>query len=165
MRRLQLSAVFDVPDGGPLRDILATRIDLGRARAWHTGLGHVLRLRGATSIRYAYRRQTCGPSSFAAVEIRFTPSAAISVERACAWPESLLAEEQLALDGALACGLLDGLAPFSESPYHVEGVTALCSAIEWDDVGSSQVAFYAAAWHAARQLRQEAEWELVRWAP
>lgn len=144
-----------------MRDILANRIELGQARTWRSRLGHALRLQAETSVNYAYRRQTCGPSSFATVELRFTPSSEFTVERACPWPESVLAEEQRALDAALACGILDGLGPLGESPYPVEGVAVVCTAVGWDEVGSSQVAFYAAAWHAARQLRQEARWDLV----
>jgi hypothetical protein len=61
----------------------------------------------------------------------------------------------------MAAGIHDALLPRDGSPYDAMGVAAKCVGVEWDDIGSSQVAFYIAAWHATRQLRESGEWDLV----
>ena len=99
--------------------------------------------------------------SFASVELAYEPSLAFSFVRLCEWPPHLLASDTKDLDAAMACGVHDALAPAGGSPYDARGVAVKCIALEQDDVGSSQVAFYMAAWHATRTLRETAEWELL----
>jgi len=120
------------------------------------------RLREARAARYDYRRQTCGPSSFASVELRFEPSEAFSFERRCPWPQDLEAGEATGLDAAIVAGVLDALRPGDGQPYAADRVAVQLTALEHDTVGSSESAFYAAAWHATRQLREESgAWELA----
>ncbi len=128
---------------------------------WRDGLRHRFRLKSARSVRYEFRKQTCGPSSFATVDLAYEPSSIFSFERICGWPPHLPASDTKEFDAAMACGVHDALGPTGGSPYDALGVAVKCIAVEQDDVGSSQVAFYMAAWHATRTLRETAEWELV----
>jgi hypothetical protein len=128
---------------------------------WRKGLRHHLCLREVCTVRHDFRKQTCGPSSFASVELRFEPSQAFSFTRTSNWPTHLSQAETSGLDVAIAAGVYDALQPSGDGPYVADGVAATCVAIEWDDVGSSQVAFYTAAWRATRQLRDQGVWALT----
>jgi hypothetical protein len=128
---------------------------------WRAGLRHRLRLKAPRTIRHDFRRHSCGPTSFASVELAFEPSQSFGFKRQCEWPKHLASADTREWDAAMEAGVHDALQPFGGSPYDAMGVTAKCILVEQDDVGSSQVAFYMAAWHATRRLREEAEWELV----
>jgi hypothetical protein len=127
---------------------------------WRANLRHHLCLQEARSIRHDFRKHTCGPSSFASVEIAFEPSNSFTFVRSCEWPNHLSVAEITGLDDAMAAGVHDALQPSGAGPYEADGVAARCVAVEYDDVGSSQVAFYTAAWRATRELRETAAWEL-----
>jgi hypothetical protein len=128
---------------------------------WRDALRHHWCLREARTIRYDFRKQTCGPSSFASVELLFEPGRSFSFVRSCEWPGGVSSAEASSLDAAIAAGIHDALQPSGGGPYEADGLAAQCLAVEWDDVGSSAMAFYAAAWGATRQLRDEAPWELT----
>jgi hypothetical protein len=129
---------------------------------WRKSLRHHLRLREPSTIRHDFREQTCGPSSFASLELVFEPSEDFSFTRSALWPPHLSAAETSDLDAAIAVGVYDALQPSGDGPYVADGVAAKCVAIEWDDVGSSQMAFYTAAWRATRQLRDHGTWALTK---
>ena len=113
-------------------------------------------------MRYDYRRQTCGPSSFASVELRFAPSESFSFERRCEWPQDFSAREAAGFDAAITAGVHDALQPADARPYAADRVAVQLTALEYDAVGSSESAFYSAAWHATRQLRDESDaWTLA----
>jgi hypothetical protein len=116
-------------------------------------------LRERRSVRHDFRERTCGPSSFASVEILFEPSESFGFARTCDWPAHLSAGEIAAIDAAIASGVRDALQPSADWPDAADGVAARCVAVEWDDVGSSEAAFYTAAWRAARELRERGSWE------
>ena len=128
---------------------------------WRARLSHRWRLRAPRTIRYDFRKQTCGPSSFASVELAFTPNDDFEFARTCTWPNAAAESEARDLDAAMGAGIHDALQPGGGSPYDAFGVRATCILVEWDEVGSSQVAFYLAAWHATRVLREQADWDLV----
>jgi hypothetical protein len=95
------------------------------------------------------------------VELAFEPSESFRFVRQCDWPTHLSAAEMRDVDAAMAAGVHDALLPSNGSPYDAMGVSAACVAVEWDNVGSSEMAFYIAAWRATRQLRESGEWDLV----
>jgi hypothetical protein len=127
---------------------------------WRSTLGHHFRLRAPVSARYEYRSQTCGPSSFATVELAFEPCESFRFARECEWPSHVSDAERVGLDAALAAGVHDALQPAGDGPYAADGVSVSCIAVEWDDAGSSEVAFYIAAWRATRDAREKGAWEL-----
>jgi hypothetical protein len=94
------------------------------------------------------------------VELALVPSDTFRFARECGWPPQVSDEEQLGLDAAMAAGVHDALQPAGDGPYAADGVSVRCLAVEWDDVGSSEVAFYMAAWHATRDARDKGAWEL-----
>lgn len=130
-------------------------------RRWRNGLRRHLTLQAGWVAHYDYRRQTCGPSSFASVELTLEPSDAYRFVSQCEWPTYLTPSERRGLEDAIAAGVYDALQPSGGEPYHAGGVVVTCTRIEWDDVGSSPNAFYAASWHATRQARDQAQWKLV----
>jgi hypothetical protein len=128
---------------------------------WRKSLRHHLCLRDTSTIRHDSRKQTCGPSSFASLELLFEPSEVFRFTRTADWPRHLSTAETSDLDAAIAAGVYDALQPSGDGPYVADGVAAKCVAIEWDDAGSSQMAFYTAAWRATRQLRDQGTWVLT----
>jgi hypothetical protein len=131
------------------------------AEHWRRTLGRHYRLQAARTVRYEHRLNTCGPSAYAAIQLAFAPSAGFSFTRRTGWPSAVGASEAAALDAAIETGVRDALQPRGGLPYAATGVSVACVDVGWDEVGSSPVSFYAAAWHAATRLRDEAEWELV----
>jgi hypothetical protein len=128
---------------------------------WRRALGRHYRLQGARTIRHEYRQNTCGPSSYAAVELRFAPSRELTFVRTAEWPPQVSPSEAAALDATIEAGVRDALQPRNGLPYAATGVSVECVHVGWDEVGSSAVSFYAAAWHATTELRDAAAWELV----
>ncbi len=92
--------------------------------------------------------------------IDFEPSESFRFDRSGEWPKHLSISEVAGLDAAIAAGVHDALQTAGDGPYEADGVAARCVAVEWDDVGSSEVAFYNAAWRATRELRETGAWEL-----
>jgi hypothetical protein len=135
--------------------------DLDRREQWHAVVGHHYRLRAEQVVRHENRQNTCGPSSFAALELRFAPSAEFSFTRRIGWPDQVDAAEARRLDQAIEAGIRDALQPRGGVPYLATGVSAECVSVGWDEVGSSPISFYAAAWQATTELRDAAAWELV----
>ena len=128
---------------------------------WHAQLKHRWRLRRAERFRHDFRRQGCGPTSFATVELEFHPSDEFTFSSTSRWPPTVAEAWAKAWETAICAGVYDALQPWGGSPYDALGVAATCVAVESDDVGSSEVAFYIAAWHATRKLRDEGQWDLV----
>src|SRR5262245_56738845 len=91
---------------------------------WRESLSRRLCLKSPHTARYAFRKQTCGPTSFASVELLFEPSANFSFVRQCAWPAHLSSLVTRDLDAAMACGVHDALQPSDGSPFGALGVTA-----------------------------------------
>ena len=104
---------------------------------WRANLRQHLCLRDASLTRYDFRRQSCGPSSFASVELSFEPSETFFFGSSCAWPEEVSAAEAAGLNEAIAAGVYDALQPNGDGPYVADGVAARCVAVEWESVGSS----------------------------
>ena len=127
---------------------------------WRQKLGHRYCLVAPCTVRHDFRRKTCGPSSFATVELLFEPSSALAFARECEWPAHLKSSETRDLDAAIAAGIHDALQPTEGTPYDALGVIARCVRVQWDDVGSSEAAFYTAAWCATRELREVGKWQL-----
>ena len=127
---------------------------------WRQKLRHRYCLITPCTIRHDFRRHSCGPSRFATVELLFEPSSALVFSRECEWPAHLTSSETRDLDAAIAAGIHDALQPSEGAPYDALGVMARCVLVQWDDVGSSEAAFYAAAWCATRELRERGQWQL-----
>lgn len=128
---------------------------------WREAVSHRLRLVAPGTARHDFRRASCGPSSSASVDLAFEPAGSFSLVFACHWPPHLAAAETARMEAAIAAGVFDALGPVDGSPFDARCILATCTGVAWDDVGSSEMAFYAAAWHATQGFRQAADWELL----
>ena len=128
---------------------------------WRCDLRHYFRLLEPRTVHFDFRRHTCGPSSFASVQLACDPSDQFRFVRGCTWPANVSGPEQESWDAAISCGVWDALQPTAGDPHVADGVAVTLVATEHDPVGSSGMAFYSAAWHAIRQLREAGHWVLT----
>jgi hypothetical protein len=121
-------------------------------------------------IRWTYRRRTHA-SSFAEVLLGYEPADGLRVTFAALWPAQLGPEYAADLNIAIASGLYAALveerappawAGSGDAPPRV-GVYFVVREVGWDDVGSSEAAFYRAAREAALHLAVHGEWQVVEW--
>ena len=110
----------------------------------------IWRLVTSTEVAYTLRRQSCGPSSFAFVKFSCEPSDSLSFHSTANWPSVLQAEEIAGVEHAVSVGVVEAFATADYSMSKVCKVTL--RSIEWDEIGSSEYAFYLAAKAAISSL-------------
>lgn len=127
--------------------------------AWRSSLRHAYRLRAPRTVELEWKRQTCGGTGYAFVELAFAPAVSFAFTTTCNWPNQNSRESW---QPAIIAGIWDALQPQDGDPYAATGVAVTCKRVQRDEVKSSAVAFYKAAWDATNSLRQDAQaWALV----
>lgn len=99
------------------------------------------------------------PSNYAAVRFRCSLADALSLAFAAAWPAMLSPDYCRSLEAAIACGVADGLLGATLQPLWVCALTLV--EIGWDDLMSSEVAFYRATKGAMGELVAHGAWQLL----
>ena len=120
------------------------------------------RLRAPVTAEHAYRRQFGHPSSYADVRLEAVPADSFSFQSVAIWPASVDSDEARSYERGVNEGLIDVLFT-SITPYR--GCAVTLTHAGHDPVGSSYMAFRAAAIKAAEQLIHDANWELVIFPP
>lgn len=115
-------------------------------------------LREACEQESVFRRPTHA-SSYAAVTFACRPAAELWFTPAAAWPPAVSDVERERMEAAIACGIVAGLLDATLSPLRVCHLTLV--RVGWDEVGSSQEAFYQAAKSAMTGLLHSGRWQLI----
>ena len=98
------------------------------------------------------------PSNYAAVRFQCEPADALGFTAEAPWPTHLGITYQADLERAIGCGLVDRL---MNTFYPYRGCALTLIDVGWDDVMSSEMAFYRAAAGAMDELMTTAKWRLV----
>jgi hypothetical protein len=100
------------------------------------------------------------PSNFACVRFQCEPSDEFSFVATPNWPSDLSHTYVADLENAILSGLIDALMTEDFTLY--AGCSIRLTQIKWDDVSSSERAFYIASKGAANRLITEGEWILTQ---
>jgi hypothetical protein len=129
---------------------------------WHRFKGRrssVSRLDEPYQAEYEYQAMNFGhPSTHASVRFECLPAPQLGFEMGASWPTHLKADYRALLEDAMACAIVDVLLS-SEVP--ASGCLLKCVKVEWDDIGSSELAFYRAVRGAMLQLREKGKWTVT----
>ena len=116
------------------------------------------RLEESLFIEYEYRQRLGHPSSYAYVKFKSEPAETSIFNSSADWSRNLSAAYIVALERAVCEGIVDGLLAASITPYRGCSLT-LCQ-VKWDDIGSSEAAFYRATKNAMSQLIENGKWKI-----
>ena len=117
------------------------------------------RLEEPQTQEFEYRGPRMGhPSNFAAVQLRCEPADELMFRSTARWPEHLRPAYCADLERAIGYGIVDSLMSHF---YPYRGCTVTLIGVSWDDVSSSEAAFYRAAKAAMDQLRSTGRWRNV----
>ncbi len=107
-----------------------------------------------------YKRDQFGhPSSYAFVRFECLPADSLSFEMDTAWPGHLTPEYSRLLEHAISAAIVDVLLASSADAHR--GCSLKCVEVRWDDVCSSEVAFYRATRATMTKLLNEEKWNLT----
>ena len=115
------------------------------------------RLEKPLLVEYEYRHRFGHPSSYAYVQFECKSAETLVFASSATWNETLSSDYVAALERAVCEAIVDGLIATSIYPYRGCSLT-LCQ-IKWDDVGSSEAAFYLATKSAMAQLIESGSWK------
>ena len=130
---------------------------------WQRGKceSHFYRLTSKVEVAFEYRGPQFGhPSNYAAITILAMPSTEFNLDWGVTGPPSSLDptySRRLLI--AIGRSAIDELFAATWDSYR--GCSLVVQKIGWDDVMSSEVAFYRAARGALSELRRVGSWELV----
>ena len=125
-------------------------------------VGNFYRLQEPYPVDFTYRARHYGhPSSYAAVRFRCAPSDALAFQSAARWPEHLRPTYRALLEQAVSYGIVDGLMGGGSDLHPHRGCSLTLVEVGWDDVMSSEVAFYRATRGAMSELVAQGHWYLV----
>ena len=116
------------------------------------------RLEEPLFVEYEYSNRLGHPSSYAFVQFECEPSETLNFDSSATWSENLPSGYVATLERAVCEGIVDGLIATSIYPHRGCSLT-LCQ-IKWDDVGSSEAAFYLATKSAMAQLIENGSWKV-----
>lgn len=117
------------------------------------------RLTRSHTQKFDHRRlPSAHPSNFASVVFDCQPAIELSFVARPEWPPQLSSDYCRQLEQAVGYGIIEGL--FTRHFYPYRGCKLTLTHIEWDDGGSSEVAFYLAAKGAMEKLIAEGAWHL-----
>lgn len=124
--------------------------------------GHnIRRLTKPIDVDFEFRGDRMGhPSNFAAVGFHCEPSEEFSFVATPNWPSTLSQTYVAGLENSVLSGLFDVLMTADFTFY--AGCAIILTHIKWDDVSSSERAFYIASKGAANRLITEGEWILTQ---
>jgi hypothetical protein len=111
-------------------------------------------LAGPGELRWSYRRNLHA-SSFADLHLAYEPAPRLSIRFMLEWPRHLESGYVERLRVAIASGIYHALVADAPSPV---GIAFTVHGIGWDDIGSSEMAFFRAASEAAAHLAATAAW-------
>lgn len=118
---------------------------------------HVRRLREPIDVEFEFRGDRMGhPSNFAGVQFRCEPAEELSFISTPSWSPTLSSSYIAGLEEAILVGLLDILIAEEFSPH--SGCSITLTDVRWDDVSSSERAFYIASMGAAKKLMVDGDW-------
>ena len=116
--------------------------------------GEFLILAESGELRWSYRRNLHA-SSFADLYLAYEPAPRLSIQFVLEWPQHLESGYVGQLRVAIASGIYDALVGGTPSPV---GIAFTVHGIGWDDIGSSEMAFFRAASEAAAHLAATSAW-------
>jgi hypothetical protein len=136
-----------------LDDLLAT---WRRCKTRFTGR----RLDAPCSVEHEYQGKQWGhPSTYAFVRFECAPAQSLVFEMRVQWPPHLTADYRRLLEEAIGAAIVDALVA-ADRP-HI-GCSLTCTHVKWDDVASSEFAFYRATRAAMTTLRDSEKWSDLR---
>lgn len=116
-------------------------------------------LRDTYTARYAYRGAIYGhPSTHATVHFECLPADSLTFTSMARWPSCLSRDYCTKLESAIGYAILEVLLTASIYPY--QGCALTLTEIDWDDVASSEVAFYKATKLGMQELIAKGKWQL-----
>ncbi|SRR6266849_1550256 len=119
----------------------------------------VRRLDAFCSRRYEYKGKQFGhPSTYALVRFECAPADSLVFEMQAEWPADLTTEYRRLLEAAMSAAIIDVLVA-CENPH--TGCHLRCVEVGWDEICSSELAFYRATKEAMIALRDEEKWSFV----
>ena len=125
------------------------------------GMPNFYRLRAPRVQEFEYRGPQPGhPSNYARVRFECAPADALTFRSDAPWPRSLEANHCANLERAIGCAVFEVL--LCRSFYSHRGCAVTLTDVGWDDLMSSEVAFYVASKRALDGLVQEGRWDLSR---
>jgi hypothetical protein len=117
------------------------------------------RLQEPFALEFEFQGKQWGhPSNYASVYFTCEPSCELLFQPVLKWPEALDPKYCASLERAILMGVVDGLIGDSFYPY--SGCSLALSGIRWDDVMSSEVAFYKAARGGMKELISGGMWRI-----
>lgn len=116
------------------------------------------RLEESLIVEQEYRRQFGHPSSYAYVKFKSEPAETLTFNSSADWNGNLSAAYIVAMERAVCEGIVDGL--FAASIYPYRGCALTLCQVKWDDIGSSEAAFYRATKEAMIQLIENGKWKI-----
>lgn len=117
-------------------------------------------LREPYAVEYEFRGPQWGhPSNYARVRFACAPAETLSLSTTAAWPAALDSGHSTLLERAVGCAAVEGLLCSAVHPYR--GCALTLVEVGWDDVMSSQVAFWIATRRAMGDLTAKGPWQLV----
>jgi hypothetical protein len=125
---------------------------------YKSGLRAYYQLEEPFSHEHVYRKAS-NHLIYASVRFEITAAASLSFECTARWPESLSQNERSGLEKAIGCALVEELTGAQFYPY--SGCNIVLASVGWDDVGSSEAAFFLATKQAMREFVVRGRWKLV----
>jgi hypothetical protein len=117
------------------------------------------RLEATCSVEHEYRGKQWGhPSRYAFVRFECAPADHLVFEMRARWPSHLTADYCGLLHDAMSAAIVDALVA-AEAPRIRCSLT--CVEVKWDDVTSSEMAFYRATRAAMNTLCEREEWSPI----
>jgi hypothetical protein len=117
------------------------------------------RLDANATVEHEYQGKQWGhPSTYAFVRFDCVPADGLSFEMRAQWPPHLTGDYTPLLERAMCAAVVDVLVA-ADDP-HV-GCAITCTDVRWDDVTSSERAFYRATRAAMTALREQHKWSFV----
>jgi hypothetical protein len=116
-------------------------------------------LENACAQKYEFKGLNWGhPSNYAYIEFQCQPALELSFSSHADWPATLSAEYILRVESAICQGIVDAL--LSESIHPYRGCSLKLVKVIWDDIMSSEAAFYKATKHAMKELILKGKWQI-----
>jgi hypothetical protein len=113
----------------------------------------------SVEVQYEFTRNTCGGTGYAFVSFRCSPSASLMFNSVASWPASLTSDDIAKIERAVRVAAVDVFAAADYSISSACEVTLLST--RWDEVRSSEMAFYLATKAALTTLvNDRARWKL-----
>jgi hypothetical protein len=131
---------------------------VGRWRGWKSRIA-VRRLVAPCTVEHEFQGKQWGhPSTYAYVRFECAPAEQLAFEMRSGWPRQLTADYCQRLHDAMSAAIVDVLVA-TDDPH--TGCSLSCVDVKWDDVTSSEQAFYRAT-RAAMTALCEQEWTPAR---